>query len=452
MKNFVKWLGIISMALVIGLSFSDCDDGSTGGGGGGFNGVWKASDGEEITLNNGSFVVSENIKQFLRGKYTTSAKSIATNITMAAKEIHGDILSEIDDTKTFENKWYDEKKVKEIYLSLSDAKIADLLEILFPTKIGTIDGDTMTIDGDTYTKQGGGGGGGGAGKWTAVDLTSIFGNTNGIYTVAYGNGTFVAGHASGKKATSPDGVNWTAVSDSKFGTTAILAIAYGNGTFVAGGRSSKMAYSSDGKTWTAVANSTFGDDPINAIAYGGDKFVAGSTNWSKMAYSTNGTSWTSISGGAGAQSITYGGGKFVTVGGATYSSNGTSWTAANVSNMSEVGSTWDPRAVAWGNGKFVAAGYDCKIAYSSDGATWTKVDNSTFRIPGGYIKAIAWGNGTFVAGDSHNGIVTSSDGIKWTVGAKEIFGNGSDDILAIAYGNGTFVAVGSNCKLAYSKE
>jgi hypothetical protein len=38
MKNFVKWLGIISMALVIGFSFAACDDGTTGGGSGGGGG------------------------------------------------------------------------------------------------------------------------------------------------------------------------------------------------------------------------------------------------------------------------------------------------------------------------------------------------------------------------------------------------------------------------------
>jgi len=36
---------------------------------------------------------------------------------------------------------------------------------------------------------------------------------------------------------------WTAVTDSKFGTSAIWAIAYGNGKFVAGGNDGKMAWS-----------------------------------------------------------------------------------------------------------------------------------------------------------------------------------------------------------------
>jgi hypothetical protein len=44
-----------------------------------------------------------------------------------------------------------------------------------------------------------------------------------------------------------------------------------------------MAYSTDGVTWTAVADSTFGTDDINAIAYANNRFVA--VGWNgKMAY------------------------------------------------------------------------------------------------------------------------------------------------------------------------
>jgi hypothetical protein len=84
---------------------------------------------------------------------------------------------------------------------------------------------------------------------------------------------------------------WTAVTDSTIGTDTITAIAYGNGKFVAvillsiydgfsysnGG---KMTYSTDGMIWTTVTNSTFGTNTngtsdINAIAYGNNMFLAG---------------------------------------------------------------------------------------------------------------------------------------------------------------------------------
>jgi hypothetical protein len=44
-------------------------------------------------------------------------------------------------------------------------------------------------------------------------------------------------------AYSADGVNWTAIVGSPFGTSSIHAIAYGNGSFVAGGHGSYPGYS-----------------------------------------------------------------------------------------------------------------------------------------------------------------------------------------------------------------
>jgi hypothetical protein len=472
MKNFVKWLGIISMALVIGFSFAACDDGSTGGGGG-LNGVWKASNGEEITLNNGSFtVVSKDNKQYWRGKYTTSAKSITANITMAVKEIHGDILSEIDDTKTFENKWYDEKKVKETYLSLSDAKIADLLEILFPTFIGTIDGDTMTIDGNTYAKQSGGSGGGGGGNgenmtWTAV-ANSTFGEHDNILTIAYGGGKFVAGGESNavgensKMAYSSDGVSWTAVANTTFGTARIHAIAYGNNRFVAVGYNGKIAYSADGVSWTPVTTTAFNYQTntgktetaiIYAIAYGGNKFVAGGER-GIIATSPDGVTWTKVANStfnyvSSINAIAYGGGRFV-AGGAphvAYSPDGINWTAATYDNK---GITFFDE-IAYGNGKFVAGGGDgfMNIQYSADGATW----KSLGEYP---LDAIAFGNGMFVAiGMFYDGLSPigySADGVKWKSASYDSYSSARENVIAsnaIAFGNGRFVVGGGN-KMAYS--
>ena len=86
------------------------------------------------------------------------------------------------------------------------------------------------------------GGGGGDMAWTAVG-DSTFSYV--VYAIAYGNGKFVAGDSSGKMAYSADGITWTAVTDSKFGTTTITGIAYGGGKFVAVGDDGKMAWSAD---------------------------------------------------------------------------------------------------------------------------------------------------------------------------------------------------------------
>ena len=63
----------------------------------------------------------------------------------------------------------------------------------------------------------------------------------------------------------------------------IQSICYGNGKYVAGGYDGKMAYSSDGITWTEVGNSTFGSYAIQFICYGDGKYIAGGYN-GRMAY------------------------------------------------------------------------------------------------------------------------------------------------------------------------
>ena len=63
----------------------------------------------------------------------------------------------------------------------------------------------------------------------------------------------------------------------------IYSICYGNGKFVAVGGNGKMAYSSDGVTWTEVANSAFGSYAIQFICYGDGKYIASGYN-GRMAY------------------------------------------------------------------------------------------------------------------------------------------------------------------------
>jgi len=52
--------------------------------------------------------------------------------------------------------------------------------------------------------------------------------------------------------------SFTAVADNVFSTSHINSITYGGGMFVAVGNDGKIAYSSDGVRWTLVNNSVFG--------------------------------------------------------------------------------------------------------------------------------------------------------------------------------------------------
>ena len=249
-------------------------------------------------------------------------------------------------------------------------------------------------------------------KWYLVPDSKFMNNSN-INSICYGNGKFVAVGSSGKMAYSPDGVNWTSVSDSKFGTTYIYNVCYGNGKFVAVGDSGKMAYSSDGITWTSVSDSEFNaDTSIEGICYGNGKFVA-------VGYSIDMNNF---------------GGRM------SYSSDGITWTRVTDSRFG----TSNIYSVCYGNGKFVAAGSEARIVYSSDGVTWDTTVSSGI----GLIYGVCYGNGKFVAVGSSGKIDYSSDGDTWTAVSDSKFG--SSHINSVCYGDGKFVAAGNDGKISYA--
>lgn len=183
-------------------------------------------------------------------------------------------------------------------------------------------------------------------------------------------------------------------------------------------------------------------------------------NFSKSPY-VIGKDWVSVSmpNKRSLASVTYGGGKFVAVGGvsstygdaaAVYSTDGVIWNEATLPGGAH--ESWT--GVAYGNGKFVAAGYrynDHHLAYSSDGKTW--YDGSIPDVRD--ILCITYGNGKFVAlctttsGSSVAGYSAyySTNGINWT--AAKIPQNEYD---SITYGNGKFVAVGDTYDFIYSTD
>jgi hypothetical protein len=111
--------------------------------------------------------------------------------------------------------------------------------------------------------------------------------------------------------------------------------------------------------------------------------------------------------------------------------------------------------MAYGNGKFVAIGYDDKpeekiAAYSTDGITWTKAPSANVFAKN--IIGVVYGNGTFVAAgyndDKNEGYVSdkvnesiiaySTDGITW----KKAFTPKYFRNTNIFFGNGKFIAIG----------
>ena len=239
--------------------------------------------------------------------------------------------------------------------------------------------------------------------------------------IAYGNNKFIA---------LPDGGNIIAIASSaELFTQASLPsvgswkdITYGNGYWVivsSGGSApgSKVLYSnSSGVTWKTSNLPTVGS--WSKVTYGNGKFVAITSNGSGAAYSTNyGASWsaaTGLSGGFTWTGLTYGAGVFAAVGTSglngkiAYSTNGSSWTVVDLPSGSS--NTWT--SISYGNGRFVAIGSSLgKAAYSLDGVSWSL---SLYEVVGTHL---AYGNGTFVTtGYEPSGVpitFISEDGIRW---------------------------------------
>jgi len=336
--------------------------------------------------------------------------------------------------------------------------------------------------------------------WTAVTQNALIQNIGGI---TYGNNRFIA-FSGANMAWSQNGETWTAVNSlfNIFGFDNIQGITYGNDRFVAVGGSGIMAWSTNGTTWTAVTagtgtiditdpgNSTFGANSIRGITYGNDRFVAVGQQ-GRMAWSTNGETWTAVTGGTGTGSgnladpgnstfganqingIAFGNGTFVAVGNSgrmAWSTDGVTWTAVTAAdNTFNVLNSNAIRGITYGNGRFVAIGQHGRMAWSTNGTTWTAVTpgtgtatitdpgNSTFGQNG--INGITYGNGRFVAAGDNGRMAWSEDGENWTAvtggtGTTTITdpGNstfGANYISGITYGNGRFVAVGFGPRMAW---
>jgi len=223
----------------------------------------------------------------------------------------------------------------------------------------------------------------------------------------------------------------------------LRALAYGGGRFVVAGyrygissdgdTSNQyhpwLAYSTDGgETWTASATTANEEQPhgeLRALAYGGGRFVVAGNRYDTTTDNTSDNQyhpWLAYS-----------------------ADGGKTWTAS-VTTADTEQPHGQLRALAYGGGRFVVAGnrYDDTagdtsennhpwLAYSADGGkTWTASDTTAADSqPHGLLRALAYGGGRFVvagwragitSGDTSNNfhpwLAYSTDGGEtWTVNA-----------------------------------
>lgn len=187
--------------------------------------------------------------------------------------------------------------------------------------------------------------------------------------------------------------------------------AYGNGIYV----SLDGYISKDGVKWKK--NTSFDKKyRFSGIVWGKDKFVAlgGIYDDGKTWTSKDGINWTEnkkeFDSNGTMEEIAYNGKIFVAVGGNNYggrivsSTDGINWTVRSKDIPTDV------KGIAWGNGTFVAMGYEESVcAVSKDGIKWKKVKLPTKES----LWDICFVNGTFIAVGNW-AFITSKDGVKWT--------------------------------------
>src|ERR1043165_1069080 len=101
------------------------------------------------------------------------------------------------------------------------------------------------------------------------------------------------------------------------------------------------------------------------------------------------------------------------------------------------------RAVANGNGKYVAGGDDILLYSLDNGANW-KVASATSGLQ---VRAIAYGNGVYVAVGLGSQIFYSADAIHWQAADAPL-----TDFETINFGNGVFAATTQSGAIAYSTD
>ena len=289
-----------------------------------------------------------------------------------------------------------------------------------------------------------------ASGWAGTVITSTNGSTWAAATpvvtgcldsVIYnGNASqFIASGSTRSFVTSPNGVNWTAPTSYYPPGRVLLAEANGS-TYAGTSLGAVWVYNAALSPGLATTSPAFTGTDLHAVTFANSLFVAVGDAGAIFA-SSDGLNWSSqgtLPGNSIAQSVnnysleavTYGGGKFVAVGGeygsAIFtSSDGLSWTFNSATSYSPL------KGVCSGNGSYVAVGNSGQILYSTNGSSWSSV---TSGVSDNFI-GVAYGNGIFVALSS-NHVLTSSNGTVWS--NASYFGG-----IAISFENGLFVIVGN---------
>ena len=203
---------------------------------------------------------------------------------------------------------------------------------------------------------------------------------NGINSVAYGNGVWVAAGNDGRCFRSTNsGVDWSAVNvpaTPPFATNTLSSLAYGNGTFVAVGETNVFT-STDGLNWEDHSDNTAIDywQTLDELAFANGRFFAGGF-YAGIVYSDD---------------------------------NGQNWQAATM----PANNYYTVRALVAGDGWLMAAAdleaspdFPPVFLVSQDGSSWSEAS----IVPAPDVSALAFGSGRAV-GVLGAGVVERTDAL-----------------------------------------
>jgi hypothetical protein len=284
--------------------------------------------------------------------------------------------------------------------------------------------------------------------WT-LTKTNLPG-VNQAYSIAYGNGRFVATF-SGNGANTP-GVGWSIDGQTWNASSPGLSFQQGSLAFFGGmfrlASNAGVWRSADGNTWQRIYSATNSNTFFRGIATDGHGMLLGNanTNGNTLVYTPDEVTWRSTAplpntGAAGTsssvQGVVYGAGRYLVTYAihlangnlVTYAAStidGTSWTL-----VPALASAYQ---IAGGNGRIVGMS-GLQVSVSTDGTTF-----STTTLPLEYLNPglMGFAGGRFFLMEKLAG---SFDGVTWT-SLGSITWPSSRNISEVAYGNGRYVVVG----------
>lgn len=192
----------------------------------------------------------------------------------------------------------------------------------------------------------------------------------------------------------------------------LRGVGYGNGLFVAvgGGPNIRMLVTRDGRTWTKPSYP--GGQWLGGVAYGNGVWVAVGGLGRRMV-SSDGMTWRDAGGtGSHLRAVAFANGRFVAAGSGMCTStvDGQTWTRATSCGSGA-------ERVAGGGGRWVVVPYSGRaVATSGDGQTWT-----VGTLPRDSRNGITFAAGRFLVATS-GGVLTSSDGGAWEFQATTSLG------------------------------